>query len=108
MRAVIMTMAGVACLCAASCGRSLAPSVEIEAPVDTTAPTNTFVHVANVIGIEEAAGFARADLAARGIPCVISNSGATYSVKVAPANRAKAVKALQAGSEDRCYPVSFE
>ena len=108
MKRLLAVMAGLACVCAVSCQRSQ-KSVEVEvvlAPV-TAAESNSFVRAATILGTSDAADVARACLKKKGIRSVIRGD-AVYSVAVAPADKAKAIEALQAGSQEYGFPVTFD
>ena len=104
MNRIVLVAVGVLCLCAVSCRR--AP--EQKATVSVTQANSTYVHVATILGTPEARDIAKADLAASGIRCELAFMGATYSVRVAPGDKDKAIVALQNGAKAHAYPVTFE
>lgn len=109
MKKAMLVVMVLGCVCAISCRRAPETGADKPATAAAIAPagTNGFIHVASILGTEEAANVAKAVLDKRGIRCVI-RGGAAYSVDVAPADKAKAVEALAAGAKEHGYPVSFD
>ncbi|MEI6809613.1 MAG: hypothetical protein WCN95_12905 [bacterium] len=109
MNRILLVAGGLVCICAVSCQRaSEKPLMPLKpgTPV-SVAESNSFVHVASMLGSEDAALAVRLVLEKHGIRCGIHGT-AVYSVDVAPANKAKAIDALKTFSSEYGFPVTFD